>query len=1020
MADWADLTSTVRRTKGECPPPLVGASVTLAGDSIFVFGGRPVDSREMTNSVYALDLRSLAWAKLWPPAAVPASATAAVAAEGPAPRYFHSAQAWDDQLVIFGGQSYVAGSSGSGGAHLETLNELVLFDTKRHTWSFPSPTCLPGTSAPSPRYAHLSQLTRVASRPPPGFSQDPPTYSSRLVILGGQDADNNYLPDLAVLDLDQMQWVAQAPYPRKAGTYRSVAAAASVGVAPREEKIGTDGEVLVYSSHAIEPTEDKEEPVWVYSNSNFVSPRRDLDMIPHVHDALTTPAYLSLSDSMVGDPSFPPGLRFPHAYACGHHLVLSGAHVGVNRAEFVIWTLDLGTAPAASKTRDKLVWKALPLDKVFGKGGWGPAVGWRNTLVVVGDQSRDMASDYNSRQTNFSQIAFVDLEGFGVYVPPPQPIPAIQQQLGLLTMSQPQLFDYEIIASDKERLGCSRKLLEARWPWFADELRAVEAKAYAAVEAREQRTTTGSGSYGDSSDDEPIDGAMQRVVSPVPAKKAAPVMSNPVRAPSRIFPITTHSLELPLSAAEVKALLQYFHTLSLSTPHQRALPVLTSLLVFTKSYDTVVPALRALVIHALHETLETSPEVGAKVYEAAALGDSVALQIRAMQCMLSARRGSATSSHLEAPTSAQPSSSRFSGNSHASTSSSAFSVYSSGDGDSSLPYTRSSVASSQASTAASSVYNGIPSSGHCAAYPASSPLPPVPSGLPASLSSPPAMLSRQGPLPTPPSELPPGSYPSRNGSLSAATGVSAYSSPSSTGPPPSPSGPLPPIPSASAASSGNRSATRTPTASMAISPSTPAHIAEAWRAGEEWDRQQRAEAARLAAETESLSRNASLLRLGGERKGSVASSGAGALGSIPESSDSGFTASPTPSISNLANTLSTDNGSIRSHDDNSSMRSRGSNETKNSSERAAEAAASTAQAAAKVVKKGLFSGLLAGPTMHNAGMTKKVAPPTGPAPKRSYPRPTPRTAKGAAALAKIDAEFDVASSGGSSAASFRS
>ncbi|GJN94458.1 hypothetical protein Rhopal_007538-T1 [Rhodotorula paludigena] len=912
MADWADLTSTVRRTKGDCPPPLVGASVTLVGDSIFVFGGRPVDSREMTNSVYALDLRSLAWTKLWPPAAVPTSATAAVAAEGPAPRYFHSAQAWDDQLVIFGGQSYVAGSDGSGGAHLETLNELVLFDTKRHTWSFPSPTCRPGTSAPSPRYAHLSQVTRVASRPPPGFAQDPPTYSSRLVILGGQDAENNYLPDLAVLDLAQMQWVAQAPYPRKAGTYRSVAATASVGVAPREEKIGTDGEVLVYSSHAVEPTEDKEEPVWVYSNSNFASPRRDLDIIPHVHDALTTPAYLSLSDSMVGDPSFPPGLRFPHAYACGHHLVLSGAHVGVNRAEFVIWTLDLGTAPAASKTRDKLVWKALPLDKVFGKGGWGPA-------------------------TNFSQVAFVDLEGFGVYVPPPQPIPAIQQQLGLLTMSQPQLFDYEIIASDKERLGCSRKLLEARWPWFADELRAVEAKAHAAVEAREQRTTTGSGSYGDSSDDEPIDGAMQRVISPVPAKKAAPVMSTPVRAPSRIFPNTTHSLELPLSAAEVKALLQYFHTLSLSTPHQRALPVLTSLLVFTKSYDTVVPALRALVIHALHETLETNPEVGAKVYEAAALGDSVALQIRAMQCMLSARRGSATSSHLEAPTSGQPPKSRFSGNSH-------------------------------------------------------------------------ATLSRQGPLPTPPSELPPASYPSRNGSLSAASDMSAYSSPSSTGPPPSPSGPLPPIPSAAAASSGNRSATHTPTASMAISPSTPAHIAEAWRAGEEWDRQQRAEAARLAAETESLSRNTSLLRLGGERKGSVASGGAGALGSIPESSDSGFTASPTPSISNLANTLSTGNGSIRSHDDNSSMRSRGSNETKNSSERAAEAAASTAQAAAKVVKKGLFSGLLAGPTMHNAGMTKKVAPPTGPAPKRSYPRPTPRTAKGAAALAKIDAEFDVASS----------
>ena len=307
MADWADLTSTVRRTKGDCPPPLVrlalpprlhrllltlplahcrsielilslpalarsqvGASVTLVGDAVYVFGGRPVHSREMVNALYALDLRSSRWTQLWPPS------TGSTMSRGPAPRYFHSAQAWGDKLVVFGGQTFVADPAAAAalsspqagpGGRLETLDELVVFDTETRTWSFPSPSLASGVSRPSPRYAHLSVVTTVASRPsPPGFRHEPSTQSSRLVV---QDYENNYLPDLAVLDLDEMEWVAESPFPRKAGTYRSVAAVAAVGVAPMEERVAGDGSVMVHSAHSLEPTEDREEPVWVYSNSNF-------------------------------------------------------------------------------------------------------------------------------------------------------------------------------------------------------------------------------------------------------------------------------------------------------------------------------------------------------------------------------------------------------------------------------------------------------------------------------------------------------------------------------------------------------------------------------------------------------------------------------------------------------------------------------------------------------------------------------------------------------------------------------
>ncbi|GAA5908879.1 hypothetical protein JCM8208_005607 [Rhodotorula glutinis] len=1084
MADWADLTSTVRRTKGDCPPPLVGASVTLVGDAVYVFGGRPVHSREMVNSLYSLDLRSSRWTQLWPPS------TGSTMSRGPAPRYFHSAQAWGRKLVVFGGQTFVADSAAAvlsspqqgAGGRLETLDELVVFDTESHTWSFPSPSLASGVSRPSPRYAHLSVVTTVASRPsPPGFRHEPQTHSSRLVVLGGQDYENNYLPDLAVLDLDDMEWVAEAPFPRKAGTYRSVAAVAAVGVAPMEERIASDGSVMVHSAHSLEPTEDREEPVWVYSNSNFASPRRDLDLIPTVHDSLRNPAYLSISDAMEGDPTLPPGLRFPNAYLCGRHLVLSGAHVGVNRAEFVVWSLDVGAHdPLDPGNGAVMQWSALPLDKVLGRGSWGPAVGWRNTLVVVGDESRDMMEDYNARQTNFGQVAFVDLEGFGVSIPPPQPIPPIQQQLSLLTMAQPQLFDFTIMCTDRERLGCSRKLLEARWPWLADELRAVE---HGTADPHAPGPSTSADAYSSSDDEEPIDGAMSRVSSPVPSRaSSAQQLSSsgpPARAPSRLFPVTSRSIELPLASGDVKALLEFFNTLALSTRQQRSLPVLTSLLAFTKSHDAILPSLRALVVQALHEMLNLQPETAAKVYEAAALGDSIALQIRAMQVMLGVRRGSAQS--VEVRRTASKDEPRLSDLSQASSMTN-LSNYTGFDHDSSsLPYNRSSVGSSSASslvTTSGGVPSYLPPSSSSSVAPHVV-LPPLPHshGAPSSRTASPKLslpVTSGSPLSRSPlagssssSTRGPSSYPHRHGSLGA---ISSRSTPS----PIPPSSPLPPPPHEQLRRAS--SPTFSPP-SATISSSTPARIAEAWREGEERDRRQRAEAARFAAEAD-LARSTAAMRLGlgpgpteamrkasisgssdssgggglmgsgfsmgrkgstasesgsaGGRKGSIVSdmgrkgsvASANTLDSIPESDagpygplngaldGGGFASNQTPALSpGPSSTASSSAG------DTSSIRTSTSNETRVSAERAAAAAHKAAETTVKVVKKGLFSGFM-GPTIHNAGTTKKG--PSGPAPKRAYPRPTPRTAKGAQALARLDDQFDQGSSAGSSSSSFRS
>ena len=41
---------------------------------------------------------------------------------------------------------------------------------------------------------------------------------------------------------------------------------------------------------------------------------------------------------------------------------------------------------------------------------WNKAVAWRNSIVVLGDRDREISTDYDHRQTNFTHVAFIDLE----------------------------------------------------------------------------------------------------------------------------------------------------------------------------------------------------------------------------------------------------------------------------------------------------------------------------------------------------------------------------------------------------------------------------------------------------------------------------------------------------------------------------------------------------------------------------------------------------------------------------------
>lgn len=92
----SDLACQIHRTVGKHPPALVGASTTICGDKLYVFGGRRLSRRrsQLTAHLYELDLITRRWERL------------ETRGDAPAPRYFHSVCALGDtKLVCYGGMA---------------------------------------------------------------------------------------------------------------------------------------------------------------------------------------------------------------------------------------------------------------------------------------------------------------------------------------------------------------------------------------------------------------------------------------------------------------------------------------------------------------------------------------------------------------------------------------------------------------------------------------------------------------------------------------------------------------------------------------------------------------------------------------------------------------------------------------------------------------------------------------------------------------------------------------------------
>lgn len=114
--DLDDLTWSIAEVTGDVPPPRVGVTMAAVGGTIYVFGGRDAEHKEL-NELYSFDTSSNRWALL------------SSGETGPAHRSYHSVAADDHRIYIFGG----CGVTGR-------LNDLWAYDVNDDRWvGFPKP-----------------------------------------------------------------------------------------------------------------------------------------------------------------------------------------------------------------------------------------------------------------------------------------------------------------------------------------------------------------------------------------------------------------------------------------------------------------------------------------------------------------------------------------------------------------------------------------------------------------------------------------------------------------------------------------------------------------------------------------------------------------------------------------------------------------------------------------------------------------------------------------------------------------
>lgn len=497
-AHLSGLMCNVHRTTGREPPPLVGATTTILGDKLYVFGGRILSRSRpapLTADLYELDLIRRHWTKLQ------------TTGEVPPPRYFHSmCPLGDTKMVCYGGMSPALNQpapTDQQQPEVTVMSDIYIYDAPAKQWTY-----LPAQDAPQGRYAHCacilpSSASFSSNRAPLSALQHNPSSANpnegriginidgsggaEMVIVGGQDGANHYIEQISVFNLRSLKWTSTQPLGKSCGAYRSVAAplppsvTSRIGKANQNTPQRIDGGI---SQEAREPGSS----MLIYSNYNFLDVKLELQI--RATDGTLTERPMSGTYS-------PPGLRFPNGGVIDTHFVVSGTYLTSSKQEYALWALDLRT----------LTWSRIDAGgSVFSQGSWNRGVLWnrRNTFVILGNRKRSLVDDYNHRRINFSNVCMVELEAFGFYDNPrktsamsgfisassPYSGPGLSltrkagytaggrfhsrasEELGEKALGMRELADMDILCIGGERIPVNSRIVARRWgPYFVQLLR---------------------------------------------------------------------------------------------------------------------------------------------------------------------------------------------------------------------------------------------------------------------------------------------------------------------------------------------------------------------------------------------------------------------------------------------------------------------------------------------------------------------------------------------------------------------
>lgn len=497
------LMCNVHRTTGREPPPLVGATTTILGDKLYVFGGRILSRSRpapLTADLYELDLISRHWTRL------------ETGGDVPPPRYFHSmCGLGDTKMVCYGGMSPASSPAQTASTadqqqqpEVSVMSDIYIYDVETRIWTY-----LPAQDAPQGRYAHCACILPSAasfssSRAPLAALQHNPSSSNpnegriginidgsggaEMVIVGGQDGANHYIEQISVFNLRSLKWTSTQPLGKSCGAYRSVAAPLPPSVTAKVGKAYPNGSQRVDGTGIGPESRETGSSMLIYSNYNFLDVKLELQIRSSDGTLVEKP--------MSGTYS-PPGLRFPNGGVIDTHFVVSGTYLTSSKQEYALWALDLRT----------LTWSRIDAGgSVFSQGSWNRGVLWnrRNTFVILGNRKRSLVDDYNHRRINFSNVCMVELEAFGFYDNPRKTSPMsgfisasspysgpnlsltrkagytaggrfhsrASEELGEKALAMRELADMDILCIGGERIPVNSRIVSRRWgPYFVQLLR---------------------------------------------------------------------------------------------------------------------------------------------------------------------------------------------------------------------------------------------------------------------------------------------------------------------------------------------------------------------------------------------------------------------------------------------------------------------------------------------------------------------------------------------------------------------